>query len=465
METNKLYAFLFTLCLVTCSKEPELITDKEIYNGINFSVGISNGSGIGTKATTGSDFKTTFDNNDVIGLFIYKRNEGDESCVDKNELYVDNLKLTNKNGNWELERPIYYPDSKTLLDIYAYYPYKINSDVHALEYNADKEMVELLMASVIGIKKSENAVALKFQHMQFLAYITLTKDDNVPDFDESMNVYFNGIIGGKYNIATKKLIEPITGIIKMDLAGEAYKDVRGYMAFIPEQEVEAGILFSVFQMTSGKEILSSKDIDQPEIFTRGHVKLFRIRIKQEISKDIVYDLYDLYPKYGVPVGMVIETYHGGKNGKVISLKNVGKVEWATLQAEAYATGATDFNDGITNKMKIQSLENWENDYPAFKACVDYGERWYLPCINEMKWFLTNVNNGYRLDAINNNLAHHRNNNPELGIETVYYDESYFSSTESSGSGSEALKLYTGGNWDTPPQPKHWAYYIRPFYEF
>jgi len=463
MSINKIYTLLFVLCLISCSEEMDTIINEEGDNRIKFSVGISNDAG--TRISTGNNFKTIFENNDAIGLFIYMRSEGKEPSIDEDTLYVDNIKLTYKNGNWEIEKPIYYPDSEKLLDIYAYYPYKKNTEVHALEYNADKEMDELLMSSVIGVKKRENAIVLKLKHLQSLVHITLTKNDNVPDFDEDLNVYFNGVIGGKYNIATQELAEPTTGIIKMDLMGDADEKVRSYVAFVPEQEAVPGILFSIFQMTSGKEILSSKDIDQPEIFTRGQIKPFYIQIKQEISKDIVYNLYDLYPAYGIPVGMVIEVYNGGKNGKVISLRNVDKVAWAIPEAEAYATGATDINDGISNKMKVQSLENWEDNYPAFKACITYGERWYLPCIGEMRWFLTNYSNGYRLNAINNNLVHYKNNNPELDIEVVYTDESYFSSTESYDDPTRALKLYTGGSFNTPADPKHWPYYIRPFYEF
>ena len=466
MNTNKFHTFLsLVFCFIACSEEIETIENEEINSSINFSVGISDG--ISTRVTTGNDFKATFEDNDIIGLFIYKRNEGEGPDVDENELYVNNIKLTYSNGTWVLEEPIYYPGSRTLIDIYAYYPYKEGSDVHALEYNAHEEMTELLMASVIGMKKSENAIRLKFNHLQSLVHITLTKDDNVPDFDKNMNVYFNGIIGGRYNIATQVLADPVTGIIKMDIAGEAGPAERGYMAFIPEQEAAPGILFSIFQMTSNKEILSSKDIDQPEIFTRGQARLFRIRIKQEISKDITYNQYDLYPRYGIPVGMVVETYHGGKHGKVISLRNIVDVEWAILSAESYATGATDLYDGLSNKMKIQKLENWETDYPAYKACTTYGERWYLPSIGEMGWFFTSSSgNGYLLDRINSELRYHRNNNTHEGliIEEVTSWYSYLSSTESSDNPAHAIKLFTGkGDWVS--EPKHWRYNVRPFYEF
>ena len=469
MCINKIYTLLCALCLVSCSEKIETIINEEGHHGLSFSIGISSTSisnEINTKTTTDSKFKTTFDNDDEIGMFIYKRSKGEEPSVDESHLYVKNVKLTLNNGNWELENPIYYPDSETLLDIYAYYPYKENTNITALEYDAHEEMNELLMVSTLGMKKSITSINLKFQHILSLTHITLVKDSNVPDFDENMNVYFNGVIGGKYNIVTQELTEPVTGIIKMDLAGEAGKETRGYIAYIPEQETATGILFSIFQMTSNKEILSSKDIDQVETFTRGEVRLFYIRIKQEIEKDITYDVYDLYPKYGTPVGMVIEVYNGGRNGKVISLKDTDSVAWAITEAMSYTTDATDFNDGITNKMKIQSLDNWEENYPAFKACIMYGERWYLPGIGEMQWFMTDntVGNDYRLSAINDRLRNHSTARPELGIELIGWEASYFSSTESNDP-EKAVKLYIGRPYATKDEPKDWRYPVRPFYEF
>ena len=460
MNINKIITILFTLCSISCSNEMEIMTGEEGDNMINFSVGISSVNN--TRVSTNNELKTTFDDNDMVGIFIYIQNEGEEHFTDEKNLYVKNIKLTYKKGYWELERPIYYPDSKKLLNIYAYYPYKENAEVHALEYNADEEMVELLMASSIGTKKSDNAVMLKFQHMQSLAHITVTKESSVPDFDENLTVYFNGIIGGIYDITTQTLIEPVTGTIKMDIEGEEDEQIRSYIAFIPEQEVAPGILFSIFQMTPNNKILSSKDIDHLETFRRGFVRYFFVQVTQEIPKDITYEIYDLYPKYGTPVGMVVETYNGGKNGLIISLKNITGYEWAISNAASYSTSATDINDGISNTMKIQRIENWQAKYPAFNACISLGEKWFIPSIGEMARIFANSTLDYTLRNLNNNLHRHSNNKPELGIETVNAKMSYFSSTESSA--THATKLYTeNGAWVY--DPKYYVYYIRPFYIF
>lgn len=48
------------------------------------------------------------------------------------------------------------------------------------------------------------------------------------------------------------------------------------------------------------------------------------------------------------------------------------------------TGATDWNDGMANMKKIQSISGWHEKYPAFAWCADKGDGWYLPALNELK---------------------------------------------------------------------------------
>ena len=102
MNINRICTLLLALCLISCSDEME-ITNKWDSNSINFSIDVSNNNR--TRVSTDSNFKTTFEEGDIIGIFIYCRNEGEESSIDENELYISNIKLIYKNGSWELERP------------------------------------------------------------------------------------------------------------------------------------------------------------------------------------------------------------------------------------------------------------------------------------------------------------------------------------------------------------------------
>ena len=64
--------------------------------------------------------------------------------------------------------------------------------------------------------------------------------------------------------------------------------------------------------------------------------------------------------------------------KIVSVEEA-IFEWST---ESVATGAYDWYNGANNMAIIKSISGWENKYPAFKWCADYGEGWYLPARNE-----------------------------------------------------------------------------------
>ncbi len=67
--------------------------------------------------------------------------------------------------------------------------------------------------------------------------------------------------------------------------------------------------------------------------------------------------------------------------KIVSVYQT-KLSWSTeLTVE---TGATDTEDGAKNMATIKSLTDWENCYPAFKWCDDYGQGWYLPASTELE---------------------------------------------------------------------------------
>ena len=70
MGTNKIYTLLFASCLFSCFDKIETATNEEANNGINFLVGAPNSAH--TKVSMDGIFATTFGENDVIGIFIYK---------------------------------------------------------------------------------------------------------------------------------------------------------------------------------------------------------------------------------------------------------------------------------------------------------------------------------------------------------------------------------------------------------
>lgn len=84
---------------------------------------------------------------------------------------------------------------------------------------------------------------------------------------------------------------------------------------------------------------------------------------------------DLFEANGVK-GVVFQI------GDVIKMVSVeeGVLSWST---ESITTGAVDADNGVNNMVAIKEIEGWEDLYPAFKWCADYGNGWYLPALNEM----------------------------------------------------------------------------------
>ena len=83
------------------------------------------------------------------------------------------------------------------------------------------------------------------------------------------------------------------------------------------------------------------------------------------------------------VGVVIEAT-GGVATKIVSLTET-TAEWSIEEVDTNATSETD---GMANLRAIQSIDGWENKYPAFKWCDDYEDEsgnseWYLPAKNEL----------------------------------------------------------------------------------
>jgi len=440
-----IYMFLMTPLLVSCYDE--LITNEVINHEISFSVGFSEKK---TRVATTETFETTFEANDEIGIFIFKRKVGEEISRKNTAIYVDNRKMTYDGSHWNLESPIYHTDDGTILDIYAYYPYSESTTTEMLPYNASTGMCDLLIASTLSIEKGSGLVPLMFEHVLSLVQITINKTEKVADFDDKLNVYFNGIISGNYNLINKEFTPDPNEekvISKMKLFGEANPNHRTYRAWVPAQRVEGGMIISIIQLTSDREILSSKDVADPIELLEGQVSRFHITVKQDIEKEIRYSLYEKYPRYGDPIGIVVSTWNKGINGKVMSIVNL-ESQWST---ENIQTGASDEIDAISNNMKIQSITDWETKYPAFKVCSDYGEGWYLPSLHEAKVFFDT-----NRTTINRHLTGIE------GSEPIEDNISYFTSTEYST--DKIYKVYPRDG-ATDPMGKYENGRIRAFYEF
>jgi hypothetical protein len=100
-----------------------------------------------------------------------------------------------------------------------------------------------------------------------------------------------------------------------------------------------------------------------------------------------------YYNDGVKDGIVFEVSEGGMHGKIISMREPfdGRV-WSLKYESGF--GAKSKKSGRKNMDEVMAIPNWQTKFPAFAWCVELGEGWYLPSIEE--WNIIYAN----LDKIN-----------------------------------------------------------------
>ncbi len=109
-------------------------------------------------------------------------------------------------------------------------------------------------------------------------------------------------------------------------------------------------------------------------------------ISQAVPTAKTYKVGDYYDD-GKKQGVVFWVDETGQQGKIVSLMESSKIQWASVESEQKRLiGADDEENGANNMAKVRQIYDWQSKYPAFKWCADLGEGWYLPAIEELKLF-------------------------------------------------------------------------------
>lgn len=139
-----------------------------------------------------------------------------------------------------------------------------------------------------------------------------------------------------------------------------------------------------------------------------------------------YKVGDYYND-GRKEGVVFWVDFTGHKGKIISLTEPSATSrWEDLENNEYL-GANSSFDGAKNMDKVKQVPNWQSAYPAFKACADLGEEWYLPATNELLIFSHNRDVH---DAVNRTLAAKGGTLiPNVGEKYFYWSSTEFTEFE------------------------------------
>jgi hypothetical protein len=101
-----------------------------------------------------------------------------------------------------------------------------------------------------------------------------------------------------------------------------------------------------------------------------------------------------YDSSGNPEGVVFELSLAGRYAKIVSLTESVGAAWDPVAIEAgfdpdytgtlpIITHANNAVDGSVNTGIISHFTGWEASYPAFAACTNQGNGWYLPATGEL----------------------------------------------------------------------------------
>lgn len=126
----------------------------------------------------------------------------------------------------------------------------------------------------------------------------------------------------------------------------------------------------------------------------------------------------------------VQCYGGRPHGKILSLDETS-LPWQTGRG-INVVGAADQADGAANLEVIKNQPDWQERFPAFAWCVEQGEGWYLPAVNEM----AEINANH--EAVNAALVAAQ----ATPLETQGVTFLYWSSTETGKYGASGAWLYS-----------------------
>lgn len=249
-----------TLALVTglflmasCSNDDERINDS---NEVKFQIDIA---GLATRVTTSTDFKSTFDEGDAIGIY---------AKLDDSE-YATNAKYIKQNdGTWTSTDGIVLPPTGTL-SFYAYYPYQENNSLAmtAIPFDVTSDQSEgvgtydLLATSATNVDAGNNEIVkLTFGHQLALVQLTVQTSNSGVSLDTELSGVSlnNALTQMSFDLSSLSCtnVSTASSIAMKKISGDVTAAV--YWAIVPPQTI-----------TSGTVLVSLQHNSSPYVYTLG----------------------------------------------------------------------------------------------------------------------------------------------------------------------------------------------------
>lgn len=387
------------LSLPGCSNEDDTGAQPEIRPGdeVQFNIGFAPS----TRASTDVAFNTVFEDGDEIGVFAMK--EGTTDAI------AQNVKLVRISGNWTAATDadkIYYPLDGSKLDFYAYYPYQgdYNTTIDGLSFEVQTDQStasgysksDLLTATVLS--QNFNLITLSFNHLMAMVQVTADRIAPVPAFREGIDgfrVILKNVKGETTALdwtSNSASVNPSASARGITMYRVPTTDGSWvFRALVPSQQIVAGKMFALGQTLQGNVIDMNYTITSPVIPLKAKASTYKVTLDYQLDPNHVYNVGDVYPYKGTPVGIVYEISNGGKNGKIVSLDE-GMLQWGPANT---LTNTNSGSEGIVNMKKVYEhnsnsftncpIFSWVNAKNATGTTYNSGSKniWYIPSFDEL----------------------------------------------------------------------------------
>lgn len=311
------------LLLTACSKDNDTGdypgTNESPGGDIRFEIGFATPAATAganlpqTRVTTDSQFKSTWDDGDAIGIFACRKSETLSETPSGNVL--NNIKLTYNNATGTWSGSAYWPADGSRIDFYAYYPYQgdgtLNPAAIAFSVKTDQRAAADYSASDLLTAKATNGsagygkgetVSLSFSHPLAMVQVSLDSQLGAIDPNEEVIVTLRDVKAkAGLNLGAVDNATPGSGVtlagsdnnataIKMyrveQLTDANYRSSFTFRAVVPAQSLSENA--NIFQIANGDLLLRSSALTDNITMTGGKAETFtqklpvyihRVRIK------------------------------------------------------------------------------------------------------------------------------------------------------------------------------------------
>jgi len=263
---------------------------------IRFEIGFAgqtSGEGLKTRAATLSDFTSTWENSDEIGIFACTA--GGTLATSGNPIH--NVKLTYNGSTWTPETPLWWPGSGGKLDFYAYYPYDAAAtDPTEIAFNvatnqsaaADHNKSDLLTAKAANKGKADGDVILTFNHALAMVQVSIPKEFKGMGPSEGLTVTLRDVkpaatldLSAADGTPGSGVTPAASGNDPVDItmyrleqpSDPDYETTYTYRALVPAQDVAAGNSLFLFEH-EGRQLLRDGALTAAVTMTAGTAEKF-----------------------------------------------------------------------------------------------------------------------------------------------------------------------------------------------